>query len=221
MVAVRSDLDVRQDVLDELQHDIRIDATHVTVDVVGGVVYLRGTVPSYYQKRIATEDANRIKGTIDVVNELRVAPVSPRSDADISADVRAALARDVRIVDFARINVNTVNGVVYLSGTVNSYTDKYYAGNDAWTVAGVVDVVNDIVVQPSPVRTDLEIAEDVRRALFRDVRVDASKIGVDVHNGVVYLRGTVPTSSQKWQAEDDAWWVTGVRSVVNELAVVP
>jgi len=167
------------------------------------------------------EDANRIKGVVDVIDELRVTPVTPRADEEITREVRAALARDVRIADFTKISVNTINGVMYLSGTVSSYTDKYYAGSDAWKVPGVVNVVNDIVVQPVPTRSDLEIAEDVRRALFRDIRVDASKIAVDVRNGVVYLHGSVPTYSQKRQAEDDAWWVTGVRSVVNELAVIP
>ena len=147
------------------------------------------------------EDANRIKGVVDVIDELRVTPVTPRADEEITREVRAALARDVRIADFTKISVNTINGVMYLSGTVSSYTDKYYAGSNAWKVPGVVNVVNDIVVQPVPTRSDLEIAEDVRRALFRDIRVDASKIAVDVRNGVVYLHGSVPTYSQKRQAE--------------------
>jgi len=220
VAAIRGDVDVRRDVLDALRNDVRIDAANVTVDVVGGVVYLRGTVPSYYQKQTATEDANRIKGVVDVVNELRVAPVTPRTDQEITNDVRAALIRDIR-VDETRINVNTINGVVYLSGTVNSYGDKFYADNDAWTVPGVIDVVNNIVVQPVLARTDQDIADDVRRALIRDARVDASRISVDVQNGVVYLRGSVPTVEQKWQASDDAWWTTGVRDVVNELAVIP
>lgn len=220
MVVTRSDLDIKQDVLDALKSDIRIDASRIDVDVVGGVVYLRGSVPSYYEKRTATTIANRIKGVVDVVNELRVTPVAPRSDSEIAADVRAALRRDVW-VDENKITVSVVNGVVYLSGTVDSYTEKSYAESDAWSVTGVVDVVNNIVIRPVPTRTDREIADDVRSDLIRNIRIDPSRITVEVTNGVVYLRGSVTTAEQKWLAEDVAWWTAGVRDVVNELRVVP
>ena len=220
MAAVRGDLDVRQDVSDALRNDVRIDATHVDVDVVDRVVYLRGSVPSYYEKRTATEIANRIKGVINVVNELQVRPVTQRTDQEITTDVRAALARDVRI-DPTRINVNTVHGVVYLTGTVNTYAQKSCADSDGWTVPGVISVVNDVVVQPIPMRRDEEVAADVRAALAGDPRVDSTNVTASAQNGVVYLRGTVPSSEQKWRAGDDAWWTAGVRDVVNELTVVP
>ncbi len=218
MVVTRSDLDVKQDVVNALSSDIRVDATNVDVDVVGGVVYLRGSVPSYYEKRTATTIANRIKGVTDVVNELRVSPVAPRTDAEITADVRAALRRDVW-VDESKIGVSTANGVVYLSGTVDSYTERSYAESDAWSVAGVVDVINNIVIRPVPTRTDQEIADDVRASLVRNIRIDPSRITVDVTNGVVHLHGSVATAEQKWLVDEVAWWTAGVRDVVNELKV--
>lgn len=220
MAVARTDLDVKQDVVDALTSDIRIDATSVNVDVVAGVVYLRGTVPSFYEKRTATEIANRIKGVLDVVNELRVTPVTPRSDSDITADVRAALTRDVW-VDERKIVVNTVTGVVYLSGTVDSYTEKSYAEGDAWSVPGVVDVVNNIVIAPAHKPTDQEIAQEVRSGLVRNIRIDPTQISVDVVSGVVYLRGAVATAEQRWLADEVAWWTAGVRDVVNELRVSP
>ena len=220
MAITRADVDVSRDVVDALTSDIRVDAGNIDVDVIGGVVYLRGSVPSYYEKRIATEIANRIKGVVDVVNELRVAPVTPRTDADIQADVRAALARDVW-VDENKIAVYVSGGVVYLSGTVDSYTEKSYAESDAWSVSGVIDVVNNIVIRPVPTRGDEEIADEVRTDLARNIRIDPTKISVDVRNGVVYLRGTVATIEQKWLADEVAWWTAGVRDVMNELQVVP
>jgi len=220
VAVVRSDLDIQQDVVDALTTDIRIDSTNVSVDVVGGVVYLRGTVPSFHEKRIATEIANRIKGVVDVVNELRVAPITLRTDQEITDDVRAALTRDVW-VDERKIDVSTVGGVVYLSGNVDSYTEKSYAESDAWSVQGVVDVVNNIVITPVPARTDAQIAQDVRAELVRNIRIDPSKVTVEVVNGVVYLRGSVTTTEQRWLASDVAWWTPGVRDVVNELKVVP
>jgi len=220
MAVARTDLDVKRDVTDALTSDIRVDAQNVDVDVVGGVVYLRGSVPSYYEKRVATEIANRIKGVVDVINELRVAPVTPRTDLDIAADVRAALTRDVW-VDESKISVDVTNGVVYLAGTVDSYTEKSYAESDAWSVPGVIDVVNNIVIRPTPARSDEEIAAEVRADLARNIRIDPSKMTVEVRNGVVYLRGVVRTIEQKWLADEVAWWTAGVRDVVNELQVVP
>jgi osmotically-inducible protein OsmY len=219
-MVTRSSTDIQHDVIDALTADIRVDASNIDVDVVGGVVYLRGTVPTYYEKRVATEIVNRIKGVVDVVNELRVAPVTPRSDAAIAADVRAALERDAW-VDADKITVTVTNGVVYLSGTVDSYTEKSYAESDAWSVEGVVDVVNNITIVPRPTRADAEIATDVRADLVRNIRIDPSRISVEVVNGVVYLRGSVSTIGQKWLASDVAWWTPGVKDVVNELQVVP
>ncbi|HEY8476937.1 MAG TPA: BON domain-containing protein [Chloroflexota bacterium] len=219
-MVTRSSTDIQHDVIDALTADIRVDASNIDVDVVGGVVYLRGTVPTYYEKRVATEIVNRIKGVVDVVNELRVAPVTPRSDAAIAADVRAALERDAW-VDADKITVTVTNGVVYLSGTVDSYTEKSYAESDAWSVEGVVDVVNNITIVPRPTRSDAEIATDVRADLVRNIRIDPSRISVEVVNGVVYLRGSVSTIGQKWLASDVAWWTPGVKDVVNELQVVP
>ena len=218
--ALRSDQDTRQDVVDALTCDIRVDASNLDVEVVNGVVYLRGTVPSYFEKRTATEIVNRIKGVVDVVNELRVVPVTPRTDQEITDDVRAALVRDVW-VDERKITVNTINGVVYLAGTVDSYTEKSYAEGDAWSVPGVIDVINNIVIAPSPTRTDDEIAQEVRNDLARNIRIDPSRMSVNVVNGTVTLRGTVSTVEQKWLAEEVAWWTAGVRDVLNELQVVP
>ncbi|MBI2942462.1 MAG: BON domain-containing protein [Chloroflexi bacterium] len=220
MATTRADADIRQDVLEALTCDIRVDASNVDAEVVGGVVHLRGTVPSYFEKRTAADIVNRIKGVVDVVNELRVQPVTPRRDEDITIDVRAALKRDVW-VDEDKVEVKTVGGVVYLSGTVESYTEKSYAEADAWSVVGVIDVVNNIVIAPKPTRTDEEIAAEVRNDLARNIRIDPTRIQVSVMNGTVYLRGTVSTIEQKWLADEVAWWTAGVRNVVNELQVQP
>jgi len=65
MAIIYTDQDIRQNVWDEISHDVRIDPTDITVRVVDGVVYLEGSVPSYSQKLTAAEDARRIKGVIE------------------------------------------------------------------------------------------------------------------------------------------------------------
>lgn len=68
-------------------------------------------------------------------------------------------------------------------------------------------------------REDEAIKTDVEEALFYDTWVDAQRIGVEVADGVVTLRGTLPSYEEVRYACDDAWEVSGVRGVKSELVV--
>jgi osmotically-inducible protein OsmY len=218
MVATFTDSEIRQNVWDEISHDVRIDSSSSSVNVVNGIVYLSGTVPTYSQKLTAAQDARRIKGVFDVVNNLTVIPSSVWSDQEIQDTIHRSLALDVRIIDSSNLHVKLKGGVVTLSGTVSTYDQKTAAADDAWSAPGVLDVINDVVVSPRP-RSDEEIEADVRRALDTDPDINAVRIDVNVINGVVYLRGSIPTFYQIGEAGEDAWSVAGVVNVVNELAV--
>jgi len=219
MAVSYTDTQIKQDVLDDLLHDVRIDATNITVDVTNGVVRLEGTVQTYFQKITAGADAQRIKGVRDVVNDLVVSLAALWSDEEIQNTVRANLARDVRLPNPGNLFVQAKNGVVTLTGSVGTYAQKTAAEDDAWTAPGVVDVVNDLSVVPPYTRDDADVAADVRTVLAADPALDAENISVGVTRGTVYLRGTVPTYYQVRQAANDAWGVAGVLNVVNELGV--
>ena len=219
MAVSHTDAQVKQDVLDDVRHDVRIVSTNITVDVTNGVVRLSGTVPTYFQKITVGADAQRIKGVRDVVNELVVSLATPWSDEEIEKTVRANLARDVRLPNPGNLFVQVSSGVVTLTGTVGTYAQKTAAEDDAWTAPGVIDVVNDLSVVPPYTRNDADVAADVRTTLAADPALNATNISVGVANGTVYLRGTVPTYYQVRQAANDAWGVAGVLNVVNELGV--
>lgn len=68
-------------------------------------------------------------------------------------------------------------------------------------------------------RSDEEIRRDVEDALFYDTWVDADRIQVEVSDGVVVLRGTLPDHREVRYAIDDAWDVDGVQGVRSELRV--
>jgi len=219
MAVSYTDAQIKQDVLDDIRHDVRIDSTNITVDVTNGVVRLEGVVSTYFQKITAGADAQRIKGVRDVVNDLVVSLATPWSDEEIEKTVRANLARDVRLPNPGNLFVQVKNGVVTLTGAVGTYAQKTAAEDDAWTAPGVVDVVNDLSVVPPYTRNDADIAADMRTVLAADTALEAENISVSVINGTVYLRGTVPTYYQVRQAAHDAWGVAGVLNVVNELGV--
>ncbi|HEX7049041.1 MAG TPA: BON domain-containing protein [Longimicrobiales bacterium] len=68
-------------------------------------------------------------------------------------------------------------------------------------------------------RSDDELRKEVEEALFYDTWVDADRIQVTVDDGVVTLRGTLPSYDEVRYATDDAWDVDGVRGVRTELEV--
>lgn len=144
-----TDLQIHQNVLDELRHDVRIGVTSLRVDVAGGVVHLRGTVPTDTQKTIAGDVAQRTKGVVGVRNDLAVGHLPP-SDYEVRATVRASLFRDVRITGPNNIDVAVSGGVVTLAGTVPTDEQRADAVGDARTVPGVVSVVDKLTVSPCP-----------------------------------------------------------------------
>ncbi|MCL6472708.1 MAG: BON domain-containing protein [Firmicutes bacterium] len=213
-----SDQEILSDVQDALTWDVRVNSANIDVSVVNGVVTLTGTVDTYTQKLDASQIASRIKGVVDVVNELVVKPVFVRSDQEIEDDIYAAMRRDV-LVDETNIIVRVANGIVVLSGSVATMAEKNAAESDAWLTPGVTDVINNIVVTPAVERMDQDIQEDVIASLARDTRIDIKNIDIEVTDAVVYIRGTVSDFTQKWIASDVAWWTPGVRDVINELTV--
>ena len=217
MTAIGSDGQIKNEVLDALRYDVRIDESNVNVEVANGVAHLTGTVPTYFQKITTGHDVQRIKGVRKVVNDLDVVPVSAWTDVEVGRVIRGTLNHDARIVDPSAIDVVVANGIVTLNGTVGSAAERADAVGDSWIAPGVVDVVNNLTIIPSPARGDSAIAADVQRELANDPLLDGSTIDVEVVNGIVHLRGTVATQFETHEAHHDAWRVTGVRDVVNEL----
>ena len=68
-------------------------------------------------------------------------------------------------------------------------------------------------------RSDDELRTEVEEALFYDTWVDAQRIAVEVADGVVTLRGSLPSYEEVRYATDDAWEIAGVRGVKSELVV--
>lgn len=219
MAATASDAQIKQDILDDLRHDVRIDETNVSVDVTDGVVHLSGSVPTYAQKVTASHDVQRIKGVRNVVDDLAVVPVGVWADEETTRTMRKTFDRDARITNPTAIDVSVDNGVVTLTGRVASLAEKASAVGDAWVIPGVVEVIDNLTIVPAQRRRDSDIAADVRYAITNDPSLDATNIRVDVANGVVTLRGVVPTYYEIQQAAHDTWCVPGVRDVVNNLSI--
>ncbi len=143
-----------------------------------------------------------------------------RTDEEIQRDVLAELDWDPE-VEVTDVGVEVDDGVVTLTGTVDSFLKKWAAERAALRVEGVRAVVNHLEVVPRGVgvRTDTDIARAVATALEENPSVPADRIKVRVEEGRVTLEGEVDWHYQRREAEDAARRVAGVKSVINLITV--
>jgi osmotically-inducible protein OsmY len=148
--------------------------------------------------------------------------VTNRTDEEIQRDVLAELKWDARVQP-NEIGVIVKNGVVTLTGWVDSYSKKWAAEDAAHRVRGVKAVANDIEVRLSSAdeRTDTDIAAAAVRALEWDAFVPVEKLDVTVSKGWVTLKGEVEWQFQKQDAERVMRRLSGVKGVTNLITVKP
>jgi hyperosmotically inducible protein len=142
-------------------------------------------------------------------------------DATITAKVKLKLIEDP-ITKARKIDVDTVNGVVTLTGAVESEKEIKRAIEIARNVEGVKKVVNNLRVEKRGVGSylsDKEITAKVKLKLIEDPDLKALSIDVDTVNGVVTLTGTVTSEYQKKKAIEHAKSVSGVVKVIDNLQI--
>jgi osmotically-inducible protein OsmY len=145
-----------------------------------------------------------------------------RMDEEIQRDVIAELKWEPR-VNSTEIGVAVKDGVVTLTGWVDSYMKRWAAEEAAHRVRGVKAVANDIEVRlgVGSERTDAEIAAAAVRALQWDAILVPEKIEVTVSKGWVTLKGTVDWQYKKTEAERVVRNLAGVKGVSNLIEVRP
>jgi len=148
--------------------------------------------------------------------------VSIRSDEAIQQDVLEEMKWDTRVRP-NEIGVSVKDGIVTLTGWVDSYLKKIAAEEAAHRVPGVKAVANDIEVRlpGSAERTDNDLAKAVLNALRWDASIPAGKIDVTVSQGWVSLKGEVDYGFQKRDAERAVRRLAGVKGVTNLIIVRP
>jgi osmotically-inducible protein OsmY len=144
------------------------------------------------------------------------------TDEQIQRNVLAELKWDARLQP-NEIGVIVKDGIVTLTGWVDSYAKKWAAEEAAHRVRGVKAVANDIEVRlpVSGERTDADIAAAAVRALEWDAFVPVEKLDVTVSKGWVTLRGEVEWQFQKEDAERVVRRLSGVKGVTNLIVVKP
>lgn len=145
-----------------------------------------------------------------------------KSDAALQRDVMNELLWEPS-VDAENIGVSAKDGVVTLTGSVDSFAQKWAAERATKRVAGVTAFVEKIEVRlPSyNQRTDADIAQAAAGALEWNVDVPHERIQVMVQDGWVTLSGEVEWLYQKDAAFGAVRKLAGVRAVTSQVVVRP
>lgn len=143
--SVRTDADIAHSVVSALKWNIEVPDTRITVKVENGWVTLHGDVDWQFQK-LAAERAVRYLTGVKGVNDLLVVKQPAVAPSVVQGQITSALKRSAT-VDAARVHVDSkTGGVVVLSGTVRSWTERADAERAAWATPGVSFVLDDLAV---------------------------------------------------------------------------
>ena len=218
---MRTDAQIKQDVLDELVFQPNIDETEIGVIVKNGIVTLTGRVFSYANKIAAEEAVKKVKGVKAVAEDIEVGydTEEQKTDTEIAnALVEALMWNTATSKDL--INIKVEDGYVYLSGEVDWFYQKEATQRMAQHLMGVKGIFNNIKIKQQ-IEKPNQIRERIDKAFERSAHIDANNILIEiVDDHIVKLSGKVHSLTEKEDAQKVAFYASGVNEVENELEVI-
>jgi len=148
---------------------------------------------------------------------------SPMSDSWITAKTKMSLAADGRVKG-RQVKVGTDNGQVVLRGKVDTQEARTAAEEIAKGIDNVKGVKNELQVVAPSRREAIDDKDDaitarVKKCFAKEKSLRKANIGVVTNAGVVSLTGEVPNFMTSAKASWDAWKLSGVKSVKNDLTI--
>jgi osmotically-inducible protein OsmY len=198
-----------------------VNATSIGVTVEEGVVTLTGSVASFAERIAAQEAAHRVAGVLDVANEIevKIKGTGWPSDAEVAQAVRHALQNALPHTS-GMLQTTVSDGWVHLEGTVERWIQREDAELAIRHLAGVRGVTNGIKIKAFAVQPEL-IREAITDVLERRADREAHRIEIEVHDGVVTLKGTVHSWMERRAVVGAVGHQLGVETVDDRLVVEP
>lgn len=126
------------------------------------------------------------------------------------------------LLSSAEIGVLVIDGIVTLTGSVNSYVKKEEAEKAAKNVLGVKAVVEkiEVVLNDRIHKSDVEIAQEIINTFKWHWDIPNERVLVKVENGWVYLSGSLEWNYQKEAAKKAVRVLIGVKGIVNNIMII-
>ena len=216
---MRTDQQLRNDVLDQLKWEPSIHEAEIATAVKSGVVTLSGHVRTFAEKYAAVRAIERLNGVSAVVDDLQVSLRSEhqRLDTELAHAAVSALQWDITVPD-DKIKLTVRDGWITLEGEVMWQYQKSGAERAIRNLAGVKGITNLVMVRPRKASV-FDVSTKIKDALRRSAELDAERITVEAHDGTVTLKGTVHSYADRRDAERAAWSAPGVSEVDDRIAV--
>jgi osmotically-inducible protein OsmY len=217
---MKTDGEIRDDVIDELQWDPQItDPDAIGVAVQDGAVTLTGSVPTYAEKLYAARATERVYGVKAVANELEVKLAgAPRDDSQIATAIAHVLENNVQVPE-GKVHARVQNGWVTLDGEVEYDYQRREVERMVRQVRGVAGVTDAIKV--SPQASPEQVREVIEDTFEREAEIDARRIGIEVSDHTARLYGQVHSVREASAARAAAAAAPGIAVVESHLVVSP
>jgi len=143
-----------------------------------------------------------------------------KNNATLQTDVQNAIKWEP-LLSAAEVGVTVKDGVVTLTGEVDSYAKKLEAAHAAKSVIGVKVLIEKIEVKfaNSWSKTDAEIAKEVLIAFKSNSSIPDDKVKVTVEDGWLTLEGTLPWNYQREAAKNALHYLDGVKGLTNNIKI--
>jgi osmotically-inducible protein OsmY len=144
-----------------------------------------------------------------------------KNDEVLQSEVVAAL-QQLSTIRAAHIGVSATDGVITLTGEVDTVNQRTDAVEATQNVHGVLAVADEVQVRSTGghYRSDADIAVDIAHSLA-DVSPGPTPLSVEVVDRVVHLSGQVPRIRDRDAVERAASRIAGVRHVMNNVSIGP
>lgn len=142
----KTDIEIAKEVTNALKNNTITASKDIKSIVKNGIVTLTGVVDWYYQKSSAFNSINKLFGIKSIINNIEVKPLIVIQPSTVKSQITKEFERHARI-DANNIKVIVEGKKIILNGKVRNYDEMDDAKDAAWSVAGVQEVENNLIIE--------------------------------------------------------------------------